>query len=100
VEERERGYSFLLSPTPHRPLTHRVVGRCSVVVGILAYYARGREFDSRTVQTFVCMNCLFGLGLSISMYNMYVFTKKKVYKYTLIRYLESITQALQVLTLD
>jgi hypothetical protein len=26
-------------------------GRCGVVVGILAYYARGREFDSRTVQT-------------------------------------------------
>jgi hypothetical protein len=26
------------------------------VVGILAYYARGRGFDSRTVQTFVCMN--------------------------------------------
>jgi hypothetical protein len=31
-------------------------GRCGVVVGILAYYARGRGFDSRTVQTFVCMN--------------------------------------------
>jgi hypothetical protein len=30
---------------------------------------------------------------------MYVF-KKKVYKYILIRYLESITQALKVLTLD
>jgi hypothetical protein len=27
-----------------------------VVVGILAYYARGRGFDSRTVQTFVCMS--------------------------------------------
>jgi hypothetical protein len=31
-------------------------GRCGVVVRILAYYARGRGFDSRTVQTFVCMN--------------------------------------------
>jgi hypothetical protein len=31
-------------------------GRFGVVVGILAYYARGRECDSRTVQTFVCMN--------------------------------------------
>jgi hypothetical protein len=28
------------------------------------------------------------------MYNMYVFTTKNVYKYILIRYLESITQAL------
>jgi hypothetical protein len=28
------------------------------------------------------------------MYNMYVFTKKNVYKYVLIRYLESVTQAL------
>jgi hypothetical protein len=25
-------------------------------IGILAYYARGRGYDSRTVQTFVCMN--------------------------------------------
>jgi hypothetical protein len=47
-------------------------GRCGVVAGILAYHARGRVFDSRTVQTFVCihMSC-------VSMYNMYVFTKKK-----------------------
>jgi hypothetical protein len=29
-------------------------GRFGVVVGILAYYARGR--GSRTMQTFVCMN--------------------------------------------
>jgi hypothetical protein len=28
------------------------------------------------------------------MYNVYVFTKKKLYKYVFIRYLESITQAL------
>jgi hypothetical protein len=27
-------------------------GRYSVVVGILAYYARGRGFDSRTVQKY------------------------------------------------
>jgi hypothetical protein len=44
-------------------------GRFGLVVGILAYYARGR--DSLTVQTFV-----FLLGLGISIYNMYVFTKK------------------------
>jgi hypothetical protein len=56
-------------------------GRCCVVVGILAYYARG-GFDSRTVQTFVCMNmsvCIESgicLHLGVSMYNMYVFTKK------------------------
>jgi hypothetical protein len=31
-------------------------GQYGVVVGILAYYARGRGFDSRTAQTFVCMN--------------------------------------------
>jgi hypothetical protein len=70
-------------------------GRCGVVVGILAYYARGRGFDSRTVQTFVCKN-MSVLGLGISMYNMYVFTKENVYKYVLIRYLESITQHAEV----
>jgi hypothetical protein len=63
------------------------------VVGILAYYARGSGFDSRTVQIFVCMN-MFVLDLGVSMYNMYVFIKKNVYKYVFIRYLESITQAL------
>jgi hypothetical protein len=46
-----------------------------VVVGILAYYAKGREFDSRTVQKFVYMN-MFGLVLGVSMDNMYAFTKK------------------------
>jgi hypothetical protein len=52
-------------------------GRFGVVVRILAYYARGRGFDSRIVQTFVCMNIyLFVLSLGVSMYNMYVFTKK------------------------
>jgi hypothetical protein len=34
---------------------------------------------------------LFVLGLGVSMYNMYVFTKKI---YVFIRYVESITQAL------
>jgi hypothetical protein len=37
-------------------------GRFGVVVGILAYYARGRGFDSRTVQTFVCMNMSVCIG--------------------------------------
>jgi hypothetical protein len=50
-------------------------GRFGVVVVILAYYARGRGFDSRSVQTFVCMN-MSVLGLGVSMYNMYVLTKK------------------------
>jgi hypothetical protein len=67
-------------------------GRCGGVVGILAYHARGRGFDSHTAQTFVCINIVLGLG--VSMYNMYVFTEKNVYKYVFIRYIESITQAL------
>jgi hypothetical protein len=37
-------------------------GRCGVVVGIFAYYARGRGFDSRTVQTFVYMNMSVCIG--------------------------------------
>jgi hypothetical protein len=37
---------------PNRP----VDGRFGVVLGILAYYARDRGFDPRTVQTFVCLN--------------------------------------------
>jgi hypothetical protein len=51
-------------------------GRCGVVVAILAYYAKGRGFDSRTVKKIVGMN-MFVFGLDVSMYNMYVFTKKK-----------------------
>jgi hypothetical protein len=37
-------------------------GRFSVVVGILDYYARGRGFDSRAVQTFVCINMSVCIG--------------------------------------
>jgi hypothetical protein len=43
-------------------------GRFGVVMGILAYYARGRGFNSRTVQTFVCMNMSVCIGLGIFMY--------------------------------
>jgi hypothetical protein len=50
-------------------------GRFGVLVGILAYYARGRGFDSRTVQTFVCMNMTVCIG-SGCFYVQYVFTKK------------------------
>jgi hypothetical protein len=39
----------------------------------------------------ICVHMSVGLGLGVSFYNMYVF--KKI-KYILIRYLESITQAL------
>jgi hypothetical protein len=49
-------------------------------------------FDCRTVQTFVCMNMSVGSGC---FYVWYVcIYKKNVCKYVLIRYLESITQAL------
>jgi hypothetical protein len=68
-------------------------GRFGVVVEILAYYAGGRAFDSRTVQTFVCMK-MYVLGLGVSIYNMYIFTKINVFEYVFVRYLESITQAL------
>jgi hypothetical protein len=37
-------------------------GRFGVVVGILAYYARGRGFDSSTVQIIVCMNMYICTG--------------------------------------
>jgi hypothetical protein len=50
--------------------------RFGVVVGILAYYARGRRFDSLTVKTYVCMNMSVYIGFGVSMYNTYVFTKK------------------------
>jgi hypothetical protein len=39
-----------------------VDGRFGVVVEILAYYARGRRFYSRTVQTFVCINMSVCIG--------------------------------------
>jgi hypothetical protein len=46
------------------------------VAGILAYYPRGRGFDSRTVQIFVCMYMsILGLGVSMYLYNMNVFVK-------------------------
>jgi hypothetical protein len=67
-------------------------GRCGVVVKILDHYAKGRGFDSRTVQTFVCMNMSACIGYGCFSICMYL--QKKVYKYVLIRYLESITQAL------
>jgi Co/Zn/Cd efflux system component len=44
------------------------------VVDCILVYARGRMFDPRTVQTFVFMNIIV-LGLVVSMYNIFVFTK-------------------------
>jgi hypothetical protein len=51
-------------------------GRCGVEVVILAYYARGCGFDSRTMQTFVCMNMSVCIGSGC----FYVSTKNG-YKY-------------------
>jgi hypothetical protein len=66
----------------HKILVHlhknsTISRRFGAVVGILAYYARGREFDSRIVLTFVCINMSVCIG-SGSKYNMYVFTKKYI----------------------
>jgi hypothetical protein len=52
-------------------------GRLGGVVGILAYYARGCGFDSRTVQTFVCMNMSVCVG-SGCFYVKYVCISKKI----------------------
>jgi hypothetical protein len=59
-------------------------GRIGVVVGMLAYYARGRGFDPRTVQTFVCMNMSVVLGLGVLLCIMCIYLQKKVYKYVLV----------------
>jgi hypothetical protein len=54
-------------------------GRFGVVVAILAYYARGRGFNSRIMQTIVCINMSVFIG-SGSYYVYYVcIYKKKVY---------------------
>jgi hypothetical protein len=68
-------------------------GRCDVVVGILAYSHEVAVSIPEQCKHLCAWTCLFVLGLGVSMYNMCVFTKK-VYKYELIWYLESITQAL------
>jgi hypothetical protein len=65
-------------------------------VTTLAYYTRVRGFDSHTV-LFVCMNMSVCIGSGCFDICIY---KRKLYKYVFIRYLEYITQALEVLTLD
>jgi hypothetical protein len=54
-----------------------IYGRCGVVVGILAYYARGRGPHS----TNICVHehvCLYWVWVFLC-YNMYVFTKQSIY---------------------
>jgi hypothetical protein len=51
-------------------------GRCGVAVGILVYCARGRGFDSRTVETFVCMNMSVIIGSGC----VYVYRYVPIYK--------------------
>jgi hypothetical protein len=67
-----------------------VFGLFGIVVGILAYYARGRGFDFRTVQTFLCTNMSICIGFGC----FYVCIYKRKCMYVLNRHLESITQAL------
>jgi hypothetical protein len=50
----------------------KVDGRCGVVVGTLAYYSRGRGFDSCTVQTFLCLNCLYWVWVYLCIICMYL----------------------------
>jgi hypothetical protein len=54
--------SVKVAPVRRRSRSLVIDGRCGVVVGILAYYARGCGFDSRTVQIFVCMNMSVCIG--------------------------------------
>jgi hypothetical protein len=53
-------------------------GRCGVVVGILAYYARGRGFDSRTVQTFLCMNVPVCIGSGFLCIYLYIYFLSRI----------------------
>jgi hypothetical protein len=54
-------------------------GRFGVVVGIFAYYARGRGFDSRTVQTFVYMNISVCIGSGCFYVIIRMYLQKKMY---------------------
>jgi hypothetical protein len=87
---------LLLTLTAHTPEMD-----CDQTMGlptVNSMYATGRELHPRTAQTFVCMNMSVCVGSGCFLCIILVFTKK-VYKYLLImRYLASITQALQVLT--
>jgi hypothetical protein len=68
-------------------------GRFGVVEGILAYYRRGRGFDSRAV--LICVHehvCLYWVWVFLCIICMHL-QKKNLCKYVFIRYLESITQA-------
>jgi hypothetical protein len=52
-------------------------GRFGVVVGVLAYYARGRGFDFRTVQVCIGSGCIY----------VCIYKKRKII-WVFIRYLE------------
>jgi hypothetical protein len=67
--------SRLLFPTLCGSINTKSMG---VVVGILAYSARGCGFDPRTVQTFVCMNMSVCIG-SGCFYVLYVWIYEKKY---------------------
>jgi hypothetical protein len=81
TDQRPRSHTEEHCPRAHRAPQWYVCmfdGRFGVVivVGILAYNAKSRGFDSRTVQTFVCMNMSVCIE-SRCFYVWYVFTKKK-----------------------
>jgi hypothetical protein len=68
-------------------------GRCGVVVEIVPTTQEIAGSIPAQCKHLCAGTGLFVLGLGVSIY-MYVFTKKNVYKYVSIRYLESVTQAL------
>jgi hypothetical protein len=69
IDEKNAKYGMMYIINQSMSLIIVFDGRCGVVLGILAYYARGRGFDSRKVQTFVCMNMSVCIGVfGVSMY--------------------------------
>jgi hypothetical protein len=72
------------------------------VVGILANYASGRARVRFTHSADICVYehvCSYWVWVFLCIICVYL-QKKIVYKYVFLRYLESIIQALYVLTLD
>jgi hypothetical protein len=66
--------------------------RCGGNTRLLRKSSRVRFLHIPAPAHLCARTCLFVLDLGVSMYNMYVFTKKYIFKYILIPYLESITQ--------
>jgi hypothetical protein len=72
--------------------TSSTEGRFGVVVGIFAFYERGRGFPHSAN---ICVHehvCLYLVWVFLRIICMYL--QKYIYKYVFIRYLESIAQAL------